>query len=83
MQDLRPSVRPRGQTPRPLRPRLNRAFRAGTPRRVFQDLHRRYSQYLVEREDKAVDYFETDLHKKVSAGTMTPGLWLKHLRDSP
>ncbi len=57
------------------------SFHPGTPQRILQDLRRRYSRYLVEREDKAVDYFETGLHKKVSK-TMTPGLWLKHLREA-
>jgi DNA-binding XRE family transcriptional regulator len=56
-------------------------FRSGTPRRILQDARRRYSRYLVEREDKAVDYFETDLAKKIEA-SMTPGLWLKHLREA-
>lgn len=60
---------------------ISLTLRPGTPSRVLQDLHRRYSRYLVEREDKAVDYFKTDLHKKVSA-TMTPGLWVRHLREA-
>ncbi len=53
----------------------------GTPRRVLQDLRRRYSRYLVEREDIAVDYLETSFHKKVQE-TLTPGLWIKHLREA-
>lgn len=60
---------------------ISLTLRPGTPSRVLQDLRRRYSRYLVEREDKAVDYFKTDLHKKVSA-TMTPGLWVRHLREA-
>lgn len=56
-------------------------FRSGTPRRILQDVRRRYSRYLVDREDAAVNYFETDLHKKISK-TLTPGLWLKHLREA-
>lgn len=60
---------------------IKMTFRPGTPRRVLQDVRRRYAHYLVELEDKAVPYYETDLHKKVSA-TMTPGLWLKHLREA-
>ena len=55
-------------------------LRPSTPRRILRDLRRRYAPYLVE-EDAAVDYFETDLHKRVS-GTMTPGLWLRHLREA-
>lgn len=56
-------------------------FRPGTPRRVLQEARQRYSRYLVERNDVAVDYFDTELHKKVSK-TLTPGLWLKHLREA-
>ena len=56
-------------------------LRPGTPRRILQDLRRRYSRYLVERDDVAVDYFETDLHKKIEK-TLTPALWLKHLREA-
>ena len=56
-------------------------FRPGTPRRVLQDVRHRYAPYLVAEEDAAADYFETDLHKKVSK-TMTAGLWLKHLREA-
>ena len=60
---------------------ISLTLRPGTPSRVLQDLRRRYSRYLVEHEDKAVDFFKTDLHKKVSA-TMTPGLWVRHLREA-
>jgi len=35
----------------------------------------------VGGEEKAVDYFKTELHKKVAA-TMTPGLWVRHLREA-
>jgi transcriptional regulator with XRE-family HTH domain len=30
---------------------------------------------------RAVDYFKTDLHKKMIE-TMTPGLWVKELREA-
>lgn len=55
-------------------------FRPGTPRKVLQDVRHRYASYLLE-EDVAMDYLKTDLHKKVSKN-MTPGLWLKHLREA-
>lgn len=59
----------------------NLTFRPGTPVRVLRDVRRRYTSYLLEQEDAVVDYLETELHRKVS-GTMTPGLWLSHLRDA-
>ena len=62
-------------------PPIKLTFCSGTPRRVLLDVRRRYSRYLVDRNDVAVDYFETDLHKKVSK-TLTPGLWVRHLREA-
>jgi DNA-binding transcriptional regulator YiaG len=62
-------------------PPIKLTFRPGTPRRVLQEARRRYSRYLVERDDVAVDYLETGLAKKVSK-TLTPALWLKHLREA-
>ncbi|HLP41415.1 MAG TPA: helix-turn-helix transcriptional regulator [Fibrobacteria bacterium] len=56
-------------------------FRPGTPSRVLTDARRRYSRYLLERETQSVDYFQTDIAKKIEA-TMTPGLWLKHCREA-
>ncbi len=56
-------------------------FRSGTPRRVLQDVRRRYAPYLLKEEDVAVEYFETELHKQVSA-TMKAGLWVRHLREA-
>jgi len=48
---------------------------------VLTEARRRYSRYLVEKDSGSVDYFETDLAKKIAA-TMTPGLWLKHCREA-
>jgi ribosome-binding protein aMBF1 (putative translation factor) len=62
-------------------PLIKLTLRAGTPRRVLQELRRRYSPYILEREDLAVDYFETTQSKK-TAKTLTPALWLKHLRNA-
>lgn len=56
-------------------------FRPGTPSRVITDARRRYSRYLLEKDAGMVNYFETDLAKKIAA-TMTPGLWLKHSREA-
>ena len=60
---------------------LSQTFRPGTPRGVLKDVRRRYSRYLLEKDSGTVDYFETDLAKKIAA-TMTPGLWLKYSREA-
>lgn len=62
-------------------PPTSLTFRAGTPKRVFDDLRRRYSRYLLDEEDPLLDYFETDIHKKIRA-TMKPGDWISNLRDA-
>ena len=54
-----------------------------TPPMILRDAKRRYKDYLVEVEDDEVleNYFETDLHKRVSA-RLTPALYVSHLREA-
>jgi len=60
---------------------ISLTLRPGTPSRVVEDMRRRYSRYLVEQADQVVEYFQTDHHKKIRT-TITPGLWVQHLREA-
>jgi DNA-binding XRE family transcriptional regulator len=61
-------------------PLISLRFRATTPLPIIREARRRYSKYL-EDEDKAEDWFQSDLHKKISA-SMSPSIWLKRLREA-
>ena len=56
-------------------------FRPETPEGVLNELRFRYSRYLLAPKDEAVDYFKTELHKKIEK-RMTPAKRLRILRDA-
>ncbi len=55
-------------------------FKSRTPARVINTIKKQYSNY-IDDDDEYVDYFKTDLHKKISA-SMTPGDKIRGLRKA-
>jgi DNA-binding transcriptional regulator YiaG len=55
-------------------------FKPRTPVRIIREVKKQYSDY-IDDGDEYVDYFKTDLHKKISA-SMTPGDYLRHYREA-
>lgn len=59
--------------------RISIKFKPRTPARIINTIKKLYADYIDDGEE-LVDYFTTDLHKKVSA-TMTPAKALKTYRE--
>jgi DNA-binding XRE family transcriptional regulator len=55
-------------------------FRSRTPSRIIKRIEREYRDYLVDDAELVV-FGETELARKIDA-RMTPGKYLRHLRDA-
>ncbi len=56
-------------------------FKPRTPARVIHAVKKQFSNYIVNEDDEYVDWFETDLHKEISA-RMKPGDYLRNFREA-
>jgi|WetSurMetagenome_2_1015567.scaffolds.fasta_scaffold282924_2 DNA-binding XRE family transcriptional regulator len=55
-------------------------FRSRTPARIIKHIEQEYRDYLID-DDQLVVWEETELARKIDA-RMTPGKYLRHLRDA-
>ena len=57
-------------------------FRPRTPSRIIRHIEQEYRDYLVDTDnDELVVFEETDLAQKIDS-RMTPGKYLRHLREA-
>jgi HTH-type transcriptional regulator/antitoxin HigA len=64
------------------RPGVILRFRPRTPSRIIKHIEQEYREYLVDADDDELVVFEeTDLARKIDA-RMTPGKYLKNLREA-
>jgi ribosome-binding protein aMBF1 (putative translation factor) len=62
------------------RPGVILRFRSRTPARIIKHIEREYRDYLID-DDELVVWEETELARKIDT-RMTPGKYLRHLRDA-
>jgi antitoxin component HigA of HigAB toxin-antitoxin module len=57
------------------------SFKPDTPQRVVKEVCTRYAAYIITRDADKVDFFKTNLYKKI-ADRLTPAKVLRHLREA-
>jgi ribosome-binding protein aMBF1 (putative translation factor) len=55
-------------------------FKPRTPRRVIQRVRKQYSRYLIENDERLVEWKKTDLHQELKK-EIIPGVFLRLLRE--
>jgi DNA-binding transcriptional regulator YiaG len=56
-------------------------FRPNTPRRILTLARKEFAEYVIPEDEELVDYFETDIHKEISA-RMKPKDYLREYRGA-
>lgn len=56
-------------------------FKPRTPKRILRMVREQFSDYILDDAEESDDWFKSSLHKEI-ASRMSPGKYLRHLREA-